>query len=145
MRDMRVDEIGLDTAEDTTKKMKFSIKDFFGRCDQIRSFLRIWSHLLKKSLMENFIFVQQDLKPELDLLKGWITTSLWCRQAGKREGERRDIQGNNMWVFFMKTCTSEITEINLHSISYWCFLSTEFYAYIFKELNILAYEYGEDF
>ena len=36
--------------------MKFSIKDFFSNCDQIRSFLRIWSHLLKKSLMENFIF-----------------------------------------------------------------------------------------
>ena len=36
--------------------MKFSIKDFFGKCDQIRSFLRIWSPLLKKSLMENFNF-----------------------------------------------------------------------------------------
>ena len=36
--------------------MKFSIKDFFSKCNQIRSFLRIWSHLLKKSLMENFIF-----------------------------------------------------------------------------------------
>ena len=35
--------------------MKFSIKDFFSKCDQIRSFLRIWSHLLKKSLIENFI------------------------------------------------------------------------------------------
>ena len=32
----------------TAKKMKFSFKDF--------SFLRIWSHLLKKSLIENFIF-----------------------------------------------------------------------------------------
>ena len=38
------------------RKMKFSIKDFFGKCYQIRSFLRIWSYLLKKSLMENFIF-----------------------------------------------------------------------------------------
>ena len=38
------------------KKMKFSIKYFFGKCDQIRSFLPIWSHLLKKSLMDNFIF-----------------------------------------------------------------------------------------
>ena len=38
------------------KKMKFSIMDFFSKCDQIRSFLRIWSHLLKKSLMEKFIF-----------------------------------------------------------------------------------------
>ena len=37
--------------------MKFFIKDFFSKCDQIRSFLRIWSHLLKKFLMENFIFL----------------------------------------------------------------------------------------
>ena len=36
--------------------MKFSTKDFFGKCDQIRSFLQIWSHLMKKSLMVNFIF-----------------------------------------------------------------------------------------
>ena len=36
--------------------MKFSIKDFFSKCHQIHSFLRISSHLLKKSLMENFIF-----------------------------------------------------------------------------------------
>ena len=36
--------------------MKFSIKDFFSTCEQIHSFLRIWSHLLKKSLIENFIF-----------------------------------------------------------------------------------------
>ena len=36
--------------------MKFSIKDFFSICDQIRSFLRTWSRLLNKSLMENFIF-----------------------------------------------------------------------------------------
>ena len=40
----------------TAQKMKFSSKDFFSKCDQIRSFLRIGSHLLKQSLMENFIF-----------------------------------------------------------------------------------------
>ena len=40
----------------TAQKMKFFIKDFFSKSDQIRSFLWIWSHLLKKSLMENFIF-----------------------------------------------------------------------------------------
>ena len=39
----------------TAQKMKISIKDFFSKCDQIRSFLRSWSHLLKKSLTENFI------------------------------------------------------------------------------------------
>ena len=36
--------------------MKFSIKDFFSKCDQIRRKLRIWSNLLKKSLMEKFVF-----------------------------------------------------------------------------------------
>ena len=35
---------------------KFSIKDFFSKCDQICSKQQIWSHLLKKSLTENFIF-----------------------------------------------------------------------------------------
>ena len=40
----------------TAEKMKFSIKDFFSKCDQIRRKLRIWSHVLKRSLMKNFIF-----------------------------------------------------------------------------------------
>ena len=31
--------------------MKFSIKDFYSEC-----FLQIWSHVLKKSLIEFFIF-----------------------------------------------------------------------------------------
>ena len=35
--------------------MKFSIKDFFSKCDQ--RFLGTWSYLLKKSLMKNFIFL----------------------------------------------------------------------------------------
>ena len=38
------------------QKMKFSINDFFSKCDQIHRKVRIWSHLLKKSLMENLIF-----------------------------------------------------------------------------------------
>ena len=41
----------------TAQKMKFFIKDFLSKCDQIRRKLRIWSHLLKKSLMENSIFL----------------------------------------------------------------------------------------
>ena len=28
----------------TAQKMKLSIKDFYSKCDQICSFLRIWSH-----------------------------------------------------------------------------------------------------
>ena len=33
--------------------MKFTIKCFLGKYDQIRIFMQIWSHLLKKPLMEN--------------------------------------------------------------------------------------------
>ena len=43
----------------TAQKMKFSIEDFFSKFDQILRKLRIWSHLLKKSLMENFTFLVQ--------------------------------------------------------------------------------------
>ena len=43
------------------QKMKLSIKDFFSKCDQVRRKLRISSHLLKKSLMENFIFCAAEI------------------------------------------------------------------------------------
>ena len=36
--------------------MMFCIKSFFSKYHQICKKLRIWSHLLKKLLMENFIF-----------------------------------------------------------------------------------------
>ena len=39
----------------TAQKMKFSIQNFFCKRDRSRRKLRSWSHLLKKSLMENFI------------------------------------------------------------------------------------------
>ena len=46
-----------DTEITLHKKWSFPLR-ISSVCDQIRSFLRIWSHLLKKSLMEYFIFVQ---------------------------------------------------------------------------------------
>ena len=45
----------MSAAWDNEQKMKF-FKYFFSKCDQICRKLRIWSYLLKKSLMENFIF-----------------------------------------------------------------------------------------
>ena len=42
------------------KKMKFSIKGFFGKCYQISSFLRIWSHLLNKILNGKLHFLYSD-------------------------------------------------------------------------------------
>ena len=36
----------------TAQNMQFFIKDSLSKCDQIRSFKEIWSHLLKKSVMK---------------------------------------------------------------------------------------------
>ena len=40
----------------TAQKKMFSIKNFSSKCDQVHTFLRFWSDLLEKPLMENFIF-----------------------------------------------------------------------------------------
>ena len=40
----------------TAQKLKFSIRVFFSKYDQIHRKLRIWPDLLKKSSMENLIF-----------------------------------------------------------------------------------------
>ena len=37
-------------------KMKFSIKYFLSKFNQIPRKLQIWSHLLKTTLVENFVF-----------------------------------------------------------------------------------------
>ena len=44
----------------TAQKKKISIKDFFSKSDQIHRKQQIWSHLLKKFLMENFILCTQN-------------------------------------------------------------------------------------
>ena len=43
-------------AQINTQKMKSSIKNFFSKCEHIRIKLRIYSHLLNKSLTENIFF-----------------------------------------------------------------------------------------
>ena len=48
----------LGARSDTAQKMKFSIKDLFSKFDQISRKLRIWSDLLKKSLIEDSFFEQ---------------------------------------------------------------------------------------
>ena len=54
--------------EDTAQKMKFSITDFLSKCDQIRNFLQIWSHLLKQSLIEtSFFCAVEDINVKVDL------------------------------------------------------------------------------
>ena len=62
--------------------MKFSIKVFFSKCDQIRRKQRIWSHLLKKSLVENFIFRawKQSHKKRKDSLEGNLDRVLFVTE-----------------------------------------------------------------
>ena len=58
--------------------MNFSIKDFFNKCDQIRRKLRIWSHLLMKSLLENFIFCGVSV---LQISENLFTVAQWVPQT----------------------------------------------------------------
>ena len=55
--------------------------DFFSNCNQTRIKLRIWSHLLKKSLMQNFIFLWSmnlEFKNiKLNTTKYWILGRLY--------------------------------------------------------------------
>ena len=53
--------------------MKFSIKDSFSKCDQIRWKLRIFSYLLQKSLMENFFFCAAFVKPSMSIFQDMLS------------------------------------------------------------------------
>ena len=63
-----------------TKKMKFSIKDIFSKCDQVPRKLRIWSYLLKKSLMENLFFCAVKIILTIVSLTGKHAEliNIWC-------------------------------------------------------------------
>ena len=55
-------EFGAEVFRCTAQKMKFSIDDFVSKYYQTRR--RLWSHLLKESLMENSIFCAVLFSPE---------------------------------------------------------------------------------
>ena len=68
----------IDFNKQTPQKMKFSTEDFFSKCDQIRSFLQIWSNLLKKSSMENLIFCA--VKNKLQVCSANVVSRLFKSQ-----------------------------------------------------------------
>ena len=84
----------------------FFIKDFFSKCDQIRSFLRIWSCLLKKSLMENFCAVllnqNSDIKVFL-LLESFISIFPKIFNLTIKKGEvMNSLDHDLLQIYFMK-------------------------------------------
>ena len=61
--------------------MKFSIKDFFSKCEQIRSFLRIWSHLPKKSLRGKLHILRSDrIQTENEVSLKQCSMSIKCNE-----------------------------------------------------------------
>ena len=71
----------------TAPKMKFFVKYFFSKCDNIRRKLQIWSHLLEKFSMENFIFCAVQVGFILSFIfktsLSFFTIIEWCWLARK--------------------------------------------------------------
>ena len=66
------------------QKMKFSIKDFFSKCDQVHRKLLIWSLLLNRSLIGIFIFCAVFMaevpiiwRAKNDVVSTWQEPSPW--------------------------------------------------------------------
>ena len=104
----------------TAQKMKFSIKEFFSKCDQIRRKLQIWSHLLKKSLMENFIFYAVKLlQPLVIITEGYLLiienaflTAGVCWDRGCIAFTFAILK--NLPEFFSKCCSNVIKKTYFH-------------------------------
>ena len=76
------------TSRTAAQKMKFSLEDFFSKCDQIHRKLRLWSHLLKRSLMKTSFFVHWTFEGYCVYLRKAIATPtflrylFFCRTSG---------------------------------------------------------------
>ena len=75
--------------QNAAQKMKFLIKVFFSKCGQMRNFLQISSHLVKKSLMENFIFCA--VKKKIQQTKVLLNIDL---VVNKLTGWKKELSGS---------------------------------------------------
>ena len=97
----------------TAQKMKFCVKDFFCKCDQIHRKLRIWSRLLKKSLMEYFNFCAVQ-----------IQTQVKSYRLLSRENVRNCL-GRIQWLVFIWLEGGRCKRFNIKSIKKkWLFCFT---------------------
>ena len=98
-------------AQTLLKKPKFSIKDFFSQCDQTRSFLRIWTHLLKKSLMEIFFFCAVKFRNQNTGYCGKNLGSFSLFSVDRNVTERK-----KSWDAHLKCCSIWLQNILFRSI-----------------------------
>ena len=88
----------------TAQKMKLCISDFFSKCE--KSFLQIWLHLLKKSLMENFIFYAVSMFTCLSSLHIFIWI-IWTIIYQSEEARSRPSQASKITLL-----REELTSLN---------------------------------
>ena len=93
----------------TAQKMKFSINDFFSKRDQIRSFPRIWSYLLKESLMENFIFLCSDFFLPRYIKIRKKHTEKTTQNAGLTGGKKKAFEDSCFEMMSSRTCRQNCT------------------------------------
>ena len=84
--------------------MQFSINDFFSKCDQIRRKVRIWSHLLKKFLLENFTFCAVNIA---------LPSSMYDKDKGKSH-----IILRRKAVIFLFNCEASVRQYHHNSKTY---------------------------
>ena len=74
---------------------------FFSKCDKIYSFLRVWSHLLRKSLMENFISCAVSAQRLLTFIQ-----KIYCREDNSVTIHHRKMQKFGTEIFKAKNAFS---------------------------------------
>ena len=100
--------------------MKCSVKDFFSKCYQIRRKLRIWSYLLKKSLMKNLIFCAVWL----------VITNTSERSASHRnkcDGDKKpkiNIPNCTIWHNGLNACWALVWFNTFNTMVKYCFITS---------------------
>ena len=93
----------------TAQKMKISIKNF----------LQIWSHLLNKFLIENFIFCELPLILNISLVLSSAGLNKWNALSGYRKTVTISVTENLIPGFTELSCTVVITTISLIQLLLW--------------------------
>ena len=114
--------------------MKLSIKDFYRKCEQIRRKLRICSHLLKKSIMENLMFcavlwenVTEVVRDSKWCLNSREFSKWWERVCSLLQLYTNDIKGilkylwnlrNTFWIFVFFLLLQHIICLNQRNLHF---------------------------